>query len=175
MRANATVSHDARARRRRPLQEEVLQVAQALQALPGGVEAARAPGVRGAPGQAPLRRDRRGPQARDEVRTRVRRLTAGGPHYYALRADSEVGGEVYERMLLERLPAHGIDVALGLPQDHRVPLPPPPGWRVTVLRHRLGLHWLRAPLIFTPYVVRLLRSGRADLLRGHSVRHTGPA
>ena len=102
------------------------------------------------------------------------RLTAGGPHYYTLRPDSTVGGEVYERMLLERLPGHGIDLELGLPRDHAVD-EPPPGWRITVLRHRLGLHWVRAPLVFCPYVLRLLRAGRVDLLRGHSVRHTGPA
>ena len=100
------------------------------------------------------------------------RLTAGGPHYYTLRPDSTVGGEVYERELLERLPAHGIDLELGLPRDHAV-ASPPPGWRITVLRHRLGLHWVVAPLVFTPYVLRLAR--RVDLLRGHSVRHTGPA
>ena len=104
----------------------------------------------------------------------VRRLTAGGPHYYTLRPDSTVGGEVYERMLLERLPGHGIDLELGLPRDHAV-AEPPPGWRITVLRHRLGLHWVPAPLVFSPYVLRLLRAGRVDLLRGHSVRHTGPA
>jgi glycosyltransferase involved in cell wall biosynthesis len=102
------------------------------------------------------------------------RLTAGGPHFYTLRPDSTVGGEVYERMLLERLPAHGIDVALGLPRDHRVG-EPPEGWRVSVLPHKLGVHWVLAPLVFTPYVVRLLRARRVDLLRGHSVRHTGPA
>jgi len=104
----------------------------------------------------------------------VPRLTAGGPHYYTLRPDSTVGGEVYERRLLERLPAHGVDLEIGLPRDHRV-ADPPDGWRITVLPHRLGVHWLRAPLVFTPYVVRLLRARRADLLRGHSVRHTGPA
>jgi glycosyltransferase involved in cell wall biosynthesis len=102
----------------------------------------------------------------------VRRLTAGGPHYYTLRPDSTVGGEVYERELLMRLPERGIDLELGLPRDHAARDLPA---RVTVLRHRLGLHWLRAPLVFTPYVVRLLRAGRVDLLRGHSVRHTGPA
>ena len=102
----------------------------------------------------------------------MQRLTAGGPHYYRLRPDSTVGGEVYERMLLERLPAHGIDLELGLPRDHAVTAPVE-GWRIRVLRHRLGLHWVRAPLVFTPYVVRL--AGRVDLLRGHSVRHTGPA
>ena len=102
------------------------------------------------------------------------RLVAGGPHYYTLRPDSTVGGEVYERELLSRLPAHGIDVALGLPRDHAV-TDPPPGWRITVLRHRLGLHWAVAPAMFTPYALRLLRVGGIDLLRGHSVRHTGPA
>jgi glycosyltransferase involved in cell wall biosynthesis len=102
----------------------------------------------------------------------VDRLTAGGPHYYTLRPDSTVGGEVYERMLLERLPAHGIDLELGLPHDHAVAVPPE-GWRITVLRHRLGLHWVVAPLVFTPYARRLAR--HVDVLRGHSVRHTGPA
>jgi glycosyltransferase involved in cell wall biosynthesis len=102
----------------------------------------------------------------------VQRLTAGGPHYYTLRPDSTVGGEVYERMLLERLPAHGIDLELGLPRDHAV-TSPPPGWRITVLRHRLGLHWVLAPAVFTPYALRLVR--RVDVLRGHSVRYTGPA
>ena len=102
----------------------------------------------------------------------MQRLTAGGPHYYGLRPDSTVGGEVYERMLLERLPAHGIDLELGLPRDHAVKSLPP-GWRITVLRHRLGLHWVLAPAVFTPYVLRLTR--RVDVLRGHSVRHTGPA
>lgn len=102
------------------------------------------------------------------------RLRAGGPHYYTLRPDSTVGGEVYERMLLEHLPAHGVDLVLGLPRDHCADASAN-GWRVDVLRHRLGLHWVRAPLVFTPYVIRLLRAGRVDVLRGHSVRHTGPA
>jgi glycosyltransferase involved in cell wall biosynthesis len=73
---------------------------------------------------------------------------------YTLRPDSTVGGEVYERELLRRLPAHGIDVEL---------------------RQRPGLHWVLAPFVFAPYVVWLLRRRRVDLLRGHSVRHTGPA
>jgi glycosyltransferase involved in cell wall biosynthesis len=102
------------------------------------------------------------------------RLTAGGPHHYRLRPDSDVGGEVYERRLLERLPAHGIDLVLGLPRDHCVP-DPPTGWHVDVLRSRLARHWVGAPLVFTPYVMRLLLAGRVDLLRGHSVRYTGPA
>ncbi len=79
---------------------------------------------------------------------------------------------MYERMLLERLPDHGVEVTLGLPRDHA---PAEPRWHVDVLRHRLGLHWLAAPAVFAPYTRRLLREQRVDLLRGHSVRHTGPA
>ena len=59
------------------------------------------------------------------------RLTAGGPHYYALRPDSTVGGEVYERELLTRLPARGIDVRY----------------------RRRAVHWVLAPLVYTPYVL----------------------
>ena len=101
-------------------------------------------------------------------------LVAGGPYYYALRPDSNIGGEVYERMLLERLPAHGVDLVLGLPRDNCV-RESPPGWQVDVLRHGRGLHWTRAPLVYTPYVMRLLRGHRVDLLRGHSVRYSGPS
>src|SRR6185503_19123598 len=68
------------------------------------------------------------------------RLTAGGPHFYALRPDSTVGGEVYERELLARLPAHGIDV----------------------LRRQRAIHWVLAPFVYTPYVIGLAR--RVDLL-----------
>jgi glycosyltransferase involved in cell wall biosynthesis len=105
---------------------------------------------------------------------RSARLVAGGPHYYTLRPDSAVGGEVYERMLLERLPKHGVDLVLGLPRDHQVWSAPFTA-EVDELRHRLGVHWTRAPLIFLPYVMRLLYTRRVDLLRGHSVRHTGPS
>jgi glycosyltransferase involved in cell wall biosynthesis len=101
-------------------------------------------------------------------------LRAGGPHYYPLRPDSNIGGEVYERMLVERLPDHGVDLVLGLPRDHQLTAPIQ-GVEVESLRHRLDLHWTRAPLAFTPFVVRLLRSRRVDVLRGHSVRYAGPS
>jgi alpha-1,6-mannosyltransferase len=77
-------------------------------------------------------------------------------------------------MLLERLPAQGVDVVLGLPPDHCAQ-EPPQGWHVDVLRSRLARHWVSAPLVFTPYVMRLLRARRVEVLRGHSVRYTGPA
>jgi glycosyltransferase involved in cell wall biosynthesis len=81
------------------------------------------------------------------------RLTAGGPHSYQLRADSDVGGEVYERELLQRLPAHGVDV----------------------LGRRIAVHWVAAAFVAAPYVVDLVRRRRVDLLRGPSVRNAGPA
>jgi len=101
-------------------------------------------------------------------------LRVGGPEYYRLRPDSDIGGEVYERMLLERLPAHGVDVVLGLPKDHGAG-DLAPGVTADVLRHGPGLHWLAAPVVLVPYVIRLLRRGRVDLLRGHSVRYCGPS
>src|SRR5205085_7527478 len=101
-------------------------------------------------------------------------MIAGGPHYYQLSPESNVGGEVYERELLRRLPTHGVELRLGLPRDHLV-ASPPPVWEIYVLSNRRGLHWTRAPLVFTPYVVSVLRRARVDVLRGHSVRHTGPA
>jgi glycosyltransferase involved in cell wall biosynthesis len=113
----------------------------------------------------------------------VSRLTAGGPHYYLLRPDSTVGGEVYERELLARLPEHGVDLELGLPRGHL--LAQARGTRITTLGHRdrraagaedaPGPHWTVTPLLYLPYVVRLLRGRRVQVLRGHSVRHTGPA
>jgi glycosyltransferase involved in cell wall biosynthesis len=93
---------------------------------------------------------------------------------YGLRTDSDIGGEVYERQLLERLPSHGIALRLGIPRDLEVP-EPPPAWAIDRLPARRSLHWAAAPLRFTPYVAGLLRRGRVDLLRGHSVRYCGPS
>ncbi len=93
---------------------------------------------------------------------------------YELRPDSNVGGEVYERMLLERLPAHGIDLILGVPRDLHVPHPPA-AWTIDPLPAARSLRWPVAPVRFTPYALRLLRQRRVELLRGHSVRYCGPA
>lgn len=103
-----------------------------------------------------------------------RPLRAAGPHVYPLRAESDIGGEVYERELLERLPAHGIALRLGLPRDHAA------GELVSVaeidvLRHRTRRHWVTAPAVFVPWVLGLLRRGEVDVLRAHSVRHVAPS
>lgn len=106
--------------------------------------------------------------------SRNHNLVAGGPHYYTLRPDSDVGGEVYERALLQRLPRHGVDVVIGAPRGSCAATLSD-GVRVDTLRHDLGLHWVAAPTIFVPYVVGLLRRREVDLLRGHSVRYCGPS
>lgn len=101
-------------------------------------------------------------------------VRVGGPEYYGLRADSDIGGEVYERRLIERLPSHGVSVVVGLPRTHDA-AELPSGVEVEVLAHDDRLHWLLAPRVFVPYVARLLRRRRVDVLRGHSVRYCGPS
>lgn len=93
---------------------------------------------------------------------------------YGLRPGSDVGGEVYERELAKRLGGHGVAQRLGLPRDHGL-CPTPAGVTVDLPGHDTGLHWTGAPRIFVPYVVRLLRAGQVDVLRGHSVRFCGPS
>lgn len=113
-------------------------------------------------------------RARSSRGVSAQQLRVSGPHVYGLRPESDIGGEVYERNLLSTLPEHGVSVHLGLPRDHAVG-ELPSGWSAEPLRHRVGLHWTRAAAQLVPYVVRRLRSGETDVLRGHSVRHTGPA
>jgi len=91
---------------------------------------------------------------------------------YGLAPDSNIGGEVYERNLLLRLPARGIVPVLGVPRDIEL-VDPPPTWRVDHLGG--SPHWATAPARFTPYVLSLLRTRRVQLLRGHSVRYCGPS
>ncbi len=100
-------------------------------------------------------------------------LTAGGPSVYRLAAGSDIGGELYERELVRRLPAHGVRVLIGMPAGHG--LEPVPGLRAVVLRRPAGLHWTWAPLVFVPWTLALVLGGRADVLRAPSVRYTGPS
>ncbi len=100
-------------------------------------------------------------------------ITAGGPSVYALAAGSDIGGELYERELVRRLPAHGVRVLIGMPAGHG--LQAQPGLRPVVLRRPAGLHWTWAPLVFVPWTLVLVLSGRADVLRAPSVRYTGPS
>ncbi len=94
------------------------------------------------------------------------------PHC-GLRPDSRLGGEVYERMLMTRLPAHALEFEIGLPRSRAVA--ELPGWHVTALSPGRGLRWWVAPIAFVPFVVRLLRRARVDVLRGHSVLFVGPS
>jgi glycosyltransferase involved in cell wall biosynthesis len=94
------------------------------------------------------------------------------PHC-GVRADTNSGGEAYERMLLEALPANGIELELGILSSRPVEQPPP-GWHVTMLRPGTGIRWWLAPVPFLPFAYRTLRRLDVDLLRAHSVRFTAP-
>jgi glycosyltransferase involved in cell wall biosynthesis len=100
-------------------------------------------------------------------------VTAGGPSVYALAPGTDVGGELYERELVRRLPAHGVRVVIGMPAGHG--LEPAPGVRAVVLSRPARLHWTWAPLLFVPWTLALVLGRRADVLRGPSVRYTGPS
>lgn len=100
-------------------------------------------------------------------------IRVGSPHT-GVRPESLLGGEVYERMLLRALPAHGVRVLLGFPRGRR-PSEVHPDWELSLLRPSRGLRWYVAPAAFVPYTVRLLRRDRVDVLRGHSVRFTAPS
>jgi glycosyltransferase involved in cell wall biosynthesis len=102
-----------------------------------------------------------------------RPLRAGGPSVYRLAPGSDIGGELYERELVRRLPAHGVEVLIGLPAGPG--LKPAPGVRVMGLPRGADLHWVTAPLLLVPWTARRLRRGDLDVLRGPSVRWTGPS
>jgi len=103
----------------------------------------------------------------------MRAITAAGPSVYALHPDSDTGGELYERELVRRLPAHGVRVLIGMPAGHG--LESVPGLRPVVLPRPGSLHWTRAPLLFVPWTLALVLGGRADVLRAPSVRYAGPS
>jgi glycosyltransferase involved in cell wall biosynthesis len=102
-----------------------------------------------------------------------RALRVGGPSVYRLAPGSDVGGERYERELVRRLPAHGVDVLIGLPAGPG--LEPIPGVRVLRLPRGGGAHWVTAPLVLVPWTTRRLRRREVDVLRGPSVRWSGPS
>jgi glycosyltransferase involved in cell wall biosynthesis len=95
------------------------------------------------------------------------------PHC-GLRAGSQLGGEVFERELLLRLPAHGVRPHIGLPASRSLEQVPE-GWEVELLRPGRGLRWYFAPLAFLPFARRSMRRGGVDLLRAHAPRFVGPS
>jgi glycosyltransferase involved in cell wall biosynthesis len=95
------------------------------------------------------------------------------PHC-GLRNGSQLGGEVYERHLLRRLPQYGVIPHVGLPASRPLETAPP-RWKVDVLRPGRGLRWYVAPAAFFPYALRELRNERIDLVRVHAPRFVGPS
>lgn len=100
-------------------------------------------------------------------------LTVLTPHC-GLRPESPLGGEVYERRLLELLPRFGVIPIIGLPASRSLGAVPE-GWEVTYVHPGRWLRWYVAPLAFVPFSVRQLRRRRVDLLRAHSGRFVAPS
>ena len=110
--------------------------------------------------------------------TSGRRATAAQIHvltpHCGLRSNSQLGGEVFERQLLLRLPEYGVLPHIGLPAS-RAPESVPEGWEVELLHPGRGLRWYVAPAAFFPYSLRQLRGQRIDLVRAHAPRFVGPS
>ena len=95
------------------------------------------------------------------------------PHC-GLDPETTSGGETYERELLRRLGAVGVELHLILARHKRVPAD-----LANAIVHRLpigrGLRWPVAAVVFPPAIRRVYEATRFDLLRAHSLRYTGPA
>ena len=90
------------------------------------------------------------------------------PHC-GLDQETTSGGETYERELLRRLGALGVEVHVILARHKRVPTD-----LANAVVHRLpigrGLRWPVAALVFPPAIRRVYGATRFDLLRAHSLR-----
>ena len=95
------------------------------------------------------------------------------PHC-GLDPDTTSGGETYEREVLTRLGRMGVTCDLILARHKRVPAS-----ASNLVVHRLpigrGLRWPVAAVLLPPYIRRVYRETRFDLLRVHSLRYIGPA
>ena len=114
-----------------------------------------------------------GAAAARRARTMTETIHVLTPHC-GLRSASQLGGEVFERQVLLRLPGYGVVPHIGLPSSRALESVPP-GWDVQVLRPGRGLRWYVAPAAFFPYALRQLRGRRIDLIRAHAPRFVGPS
>src|SRR5919198_1257167 len=95
------------------------------------------------------------------------------PHC-GLGPETTSGGETYERHLLLELARLGVDIDLLLARGKPVPTQVA-RWDVHRLPIRRGLRWPVALLLLPPFIRRVYRQRRFDLLRAHSLRFIGPA
>jgi glycosyltransferase involved in cell wall biosynthesis len=87
---------------------------------------------------------------------------------------ARLGGEVYEREILQALAARGITVDILLARHLRHP-EGIPNWVIHRLPIGRGLRWPVAALLLPPFIKRVYEATRFDLLRVHSLRYIGPA
>lgn len=95
------------------------------------------------------------------------------PHC-GLDPETTLGGETYEREVLQGLAARGIvfDIVLARHKRHPEGVP---NWVIHRLPIGRGLRWPVAALLLPPFIKRVYDATRFDLLRVHSLRYIGPA
>ncbi len=95
------------------------------------------------------------------------------PHC-GLDPETTLGGETYEREVLQGLAARGIvfDILLARHKRHPEGVP---NWVIHRLPIGRGLRWPVAALLLPPFIKRVYDATRFDLLRVHSLRYIGPA
>ncbi|RMF92802.1 MAG: glycosyltransferase family 1 protein [Candidatus Schekmanbacteria bacterium] len=88
--------------------------------------------------------------------------------------ESDLGGEVYERELMLRLPESGAELGIILPKESKLPqgLKYDYIYNLPLKRH---LRWFVSNPLFFLYLRKILQKEKVDLLRIHSLRFTGPA
>lgn len=88
--------------------------------------------------------------------------------------ESDLGGEVYERELMLRLPEYGAELGIILPKESKLPqgLKYDYIYNLPLKRH---LRWFVSNPLFFLYLRKILQKEKVDLLRIHSLRFTGPA
>jgi glycosyltransferase involved in cell wall biosynthesis len=107
--------------------------------------------------------------------TTVRRATLRicTPHC-GLDPETRLGGEMYEVEVLREMAARGVVFDILLARHKRYP-EGVPNWTVHRLAVGRGLRWPVAAVLLPPYIRRVWKRTRFDVLRAHSLRYIGPA
>lgn len=101
------------------------------------------------------------------------RLRVCTPHC-GLDPETRLGGEMYEIELLREMARQGIVFDILLARHKRYP-EGVPNWAVHRLPIGRGLRWPVAAVLLPPYIRRVWKATRFDVLRVHSLRYIGPA
>jgi len=95
------------------------------------------------------------------------------PHC-GLDPETRLGGEMYELEVLREMSGRGLAFDILLARHKTYP-DGVPNWTVHRLPIGRGLRWPIAAFVLPPFIRRVYRATRFDLLRAHSLRYIGPA